>query len=320
MPRLKREIYVRQELSLRDFHRIRNKVLVLHDKGGLGDALMIRMLARNIKRCAPGCHLAVACLPEYIEAVSDHPMIDEVVDSRTAVKSEYIAIFNTCVSVADRYENMHAPHYTDHRSDIWGMACGIEMQTHSMDIVLDEVLRSRTAKHMERYRVPNKPLVGLAPISKMAKKTLLPQHLSAIRRRLSDCGLVALHNKPSPECERAGIPVVGGGSMKEWMCQIDAMDYVISVDTAAFHLAGGLGKPLCGIFTFANGKVYGKYYDFVLVQKHRDNGDWDCGPCFKFGECKKSKHNLKPCLTELTGEEIVRGIDKMFEKWSYKTA
>jgi len=45
-------------------------------------------------------------------------------------------------------------------------------------------------------------------------------------------------------------------------------------------LAGGLGKPLCGIFTFADGKIYGKHYDFVLVQKHRDNGNWNCGSCF----------------------------------------
>jgi ADP-heptose:LPS heptosyltransferase len=97
------------------------------------------------------------------------------------------------------------------------------------------------------------------------------------------------------------------------------MDYMITVDTAAFHLAGGLRKPLCGIFTFADGKVYGKHYDFTLVQKHRDNGNWECGPCFKFGNCIKSRKQLKPCLTEITETEIISGIDEMFKKWPFKS-
>jgi ADP-heptose:LPS heptosyltransferase len=96
---------------------------------------------------------------------------------------------------------------------------------------------------------------------------------------------------------------------------IEAADYVVSVDSAAFHCAGGLGKPLTGIFTYCDGKVYGKYYDFVLVQKHRDNGDWPCGPCFHWPSCPKSKEMLKPCLTELTPDILADGLERMFQKW-----
>jgi hypothetical protein len=80
-------------------------------------------------------------------------------------------------------------------------------------------------------------------------------------------------------------------------------------------LAGELKKPLVGVFTFADGKVYGRYYDFVLVQKHRDNGDWDCGPCYNWGNCTKTEKVPKPCLTEITAEMIIEGVDKMFDKW-----
>jgi ADP-heptose:LPS heptosyltransferase len=102
------------------------------------------------------------------------------------------------------------------------------------------------------------------------------------------------------------------------MSIIAAADYVISVDTAAFHLAGGLGKPLTGIFAWSDGKVYGKYFDFILVQKHRDNGNWDCGPCFKFNSCPKSREARKPCI-EFSVDEIYSGIEKMLEKWPSAT-
>ena len=69
------------------------------------------------------------------------------------------------------------------------------------------------------------------------------------------------------------------------------------------------------MFSFTDGKVYGKYYDFVLVQKHRDNGDWECGPCFNLTLCPKTQSFPKPCLTELTSEDIIQGLLKAQKKW-----
>jgi hypothetical protein len=77
-----------------------------------------------------------------------------------------------------------------------------------------------------------------------------------------------------------------------------------------------MGKPLVGVFTFADGTVYGRYFDFVLVQKHRNNDpEWTCGPCYNWGACPKTKSNPKPCLTEITVEMLLEGVDKMLEKW-----
>jgi hypothetical protein len=65
------------------------------------------------------------------------------------------------------------------------------------------------------------------------------------------------------------------------------------------------------IFTFADGKIYGKYYPtMTLVQLHKDDGDWDCGPCYTFEKCPKCTSTIKPCLTELTAERIQQGIKK----------
>jgi hypothetical protein len=107
-------------------------------------------------------------------------------------------------------------------------------------------------------------------------------------------------------------PCILTGSYYDFIHMVAAADYIISVDTAAFHLAGGLKKKLMGIFTYADGKAYGKHFNFTLVQKHRDHGNWDCGPCFTFAMCPKSIANLKPCLLELTKDEFIQGIKCLF--------
>jgi ADP-heptose:LPS heptosyltransferase len=313
---IKKEKIETKKLSLKDFYKKRNKILLWHDKGGLGDVLMQRMMFRDFKNIIPDAELIFACLPEYMDAAKDHPCISKVIDSRTVNLEDYSITYNTCVSIADRYENINAPFCDQHRSDIWAKYCGIELQNHEMDFVLCEKEIKKARKNLEFLTEKKGPLVLFAPVSKMAVKSLLDwqikEVIACVNEIKPDSEIIGIHNKNIP-----GIKGVYNASIEEWMYYIAAADYVISVDTATFHMAGGLKKPLVGIFTFADGKAYGKHFDFVLVQKHRDNGNWECGPCFKFASCPKCNKALKPCLTELSKEELRQGIFEMFEKWAF---
>lgn len=279
---------------------------------------MQRMIFADFKKTCPEADLIFACLPEYMDAAKDHPCISEVIDSRKVNISDYINHYNTCVSIADRYEHLNAPFCLDHRADIWAKYCGVNLTEHEMKFRLDPVILDYCKNKLQKITLDeNKPTILFSPISKMAVKTLMSHQIEAVVESTKDCNLLGLHNKEITDLTRLGIPGIYDASLKEWMSYIEIADYVISVDTAAFHMAGGLKKPLLGIFTFANGKVYGKHFDFILVQKHRDINNWDCGPCFKFGDCPKSNKPQKPCLTELTVGEIKNGIKSMFEKWTY---
>jgi ADP-heptose:LPS heptosyltransferase len=273
---------------------------------------MQRMMIEDFKRIMPEAEITFACLPEYRPAAENHPFIDKVENANTVQPQEYIMCYNTCVTVADRYENKMAPYCHEHRADIWAAYCGLELTKHEMHLNLPQEQKDAGRKRMEKFRKPGTPLVAFAPVSKMTVKTLEKWQIDVILDELSGCSVVALHNKKIDN-----IQGIYDSNLWEWMGCIDAADYVISVDTAAFHLAGGLKKPLVGIFTFADGKVYGKHFDFVLVQKHRDNGNWPCGPCFKFGDCPKCKKQPKPCLTELTEDEFRQGIKTMFRRWPW---
>jgi len=318
MGSLNKNTYNPKPISIKDFYQKRNKILVWHDKGGLGDVYMHRMVFDDFKNIVPDAEFVFACLPEYIDAAVDHPCISEVVDSRTVNPQDYICHYNTCVTIADRYEHVRAPFCLDHRSDIWAKYCGVELKTHDMNFNLDPKIQDKVNKELDKYRQDGKALIGFAPVSKMITKTLLPHQLEAIAEATKDHVLLAFHKEELPSLKKMNIQTISKVSLKELACYFQQMNYVIAVDTAAFHLAGGLKKPLMGIFTFADGKAYGKHFDFILVQKHRDNGNWDCGPCFKFGDCPKCRKPQKPCLTELSKEELQDGVRKMFERWPFE--
>jgi hypothetical protein len=316
MPRFVKPRHKPAILSLRDFYNLRNKVLIYRNLGGLGDILMHRMMFEDFKNINPEMKLIFACPPQYHDAVKDHPYIDEVLDCNHVVMSDYVMAYNTS-SACTRHEIAAAPLSDKHRSDIWANHCGVELQNHNMHIRLSEDELDYGRKWVKKINTEDKPTVVFCPISAMRSKNLQPFQMTGIVKGLREMGyfVYSIHNTPIPELEELNVPVIFGQKTRQWMGIIMAADYALTVDTAAFHFAGGMGKPLTGVFTWADGKVYGKYFDFVLVQKHRDNGDWPCGPCYTWLHCPLSKDRLKPCLTKISPEMVLDGCRKMFAKW-----
>jgi ADP-heptose:LPS heptosyltransferase len=305
------------DMSIREFAGKRNTVLIVRNTGGLGDILMHRMMFEDFKLIMPDCKIHFACPKVYHPALIDHPLIDEILDSETVDKSKYIISYNTSTACT-RYEMGKAPLSGLHRSDIWAAHCGVSLTRHDMHLRLTSEEQKWGKDRIDSYRKAGEPVVGIAPVSAMDKKNLTDEQLGGLLDGLAERGLTpfGLHTNPILGFSRRDIPVAYRVSVREWMSLIAATDYMISVDTAAFHCAGGIGVPLTGIFTFADGKVYGKYFDFELVQRHRDDDPtWTCGPCYNWCNCPKTKAALKPCLTEITSEMILKSVDKMLKRW-----
>jgi ADP-heptose:LPS heptosyltransferase len=303
------------DISLREFYEKRNQILIFRATGGLGDILVHRMIFEDLKKTAPDTQIIFACPEKFHDAVRDHPYIDELVDSTKIDANDYLIMHNTS-NACCRYEVNMAPLSGKNRSDIWANHCGVSLKNHNMHIKLEDEVIEKARQNIAKARNTAGHSILFTPISAMLNKNLTPAQMEAVVKGLRKKGLFvwSSHTTPIPELARLKVPVLQG-SIRTWMGYVYNADYVLTVDTAGFHMAGGLGKPMTAVFTFTDGKVYGRWYkNWVLVQKHRDDGDWDCGPCYNWPDCPRSKKNPKPCLSEITPQMILKGVDEMLKR------
>jgi ADP-heptose:LPS heptosyltransferase len=306
-------------ISLKNYHERRNKILIKRRAGGFGDILMQRMMFEDFSKIFPGIELTFSCPFQYIEMAKNHPFVN-VISLDSINEDEYGAVYD--ITTACRvHEARYGSRNPYHRSDIWAAHCGIILQNHNMHLKSNEEMKQRCKEILNYYNPDKKPTVILATKSTNddfgMNKSLTENQIEELAASLKNQGyfVYTIHKEHQTIYENLGINQFVSIDLQAWIAFVDISDYIISIDSATFHIAGGLKKPLVGIFTFTDGKVYGKYYDFILVQKHRDNGNWPCGPCFNIGFCPKTKDFFKPCLTELTSSDILKGFAEATTRW-----
>jgi len=286
--------------------------------GGLGDILMHRMMFEDFKNMNPEMELIFACPYQFHDAVKDHPFIDKVIDSRHLDVHDFNMVYNT-TNCCSRYEMGMAPLADKHRSDIWANHCGVELKNHNMHLSFSDEELEEGLKLVESVRNQAGPRVLFCTKSAMQSKNLIEGQIVDTVRALKDlgCFVYSTHIYPIDELDAIGVPVLHNLKIRQWMTAIMAADYVISVDSAVFHFAGGVGKPVTGIFTWADGQIYGKHYPTkTIVQFHRDtHPEWKCGPCYAWPECPFTSGALKPCLTRLNANMIMKGVKEMMTKY-----
>jgi ADP-heptose:LPS heptosyltransferase len=302
-------------LSLGEFADKRNQILIQRNVGGLGDIFMHRMMFEDFKRIMPAAQIHFACPRQYHDALTDHPFIDKILDSATVDRFQYIVSYNT-TTACGRYELRMYPFSGLNRSDIWAQYCGVHLTNHNMHIRMTPEELAWGRDKLEQNRDRPGPIVLMTPVSAMDNKNLLYHQTEGTVKGLWERGncVIGLHYNPLPHFTKLHAPCIYKLSLRQWMSVIAAADYVVSVDTAAFHCAGGMGKPLTGIFTFANAETYGRYYkNSELVQGPCPAG---YNGCYDWGRCPVTKSNPKPCLTNITPLSILSAFDRLVSRFT----
>jgi ADP-heptose:LPS heptosyltransferase len=304
------------DMSIRDFYDKRNKILIIRDGGGVGDILMLRMMLQDFKDLMPEAEIVIATTPNYFTMIEDHPAVSKVVNSRELDENQYLISYNV-TSACIRYETKIAPRADLHRSDIWAAHCGVELKNHDMHLKVSQDLKQFAVKLFASLGIQKRPLVAFSPSSSMLSKDLGAEQINAIVDgvRALGCEIFILNKTMIPG---ANCPQANSMSLSQWLACVEQSDYVITVDTGTFHAANGFQKPTVAIYGWADGNVYGKYHERMeLVQRHRDHIPGWCGPCFNWNNCPKCPDNnkRKPCMTELTGEEICEALARLIQRY-----
>ena len=305
-------------LSIKRFNEIRNNILVIRHLGGIGDIVMHRYIFESLKKVDEDITITFACPKEFHDFLEGHPYIDNLVDSNTINYADYIISFDT-TRCCLRTEYSTSPKVTMNRPDIWAQHCGIKIDNYDMYFDLTDDQKKWGKDKIEEIRNGvYGPSILLSPLSVSMDRSFTNDQIRMMVKNLRKMGyfVFGTHHLPVLVFEELDVPLLKKLPPKNWISIINAADYVVTVDTGTFHIAGGLKKPMTAMFTWTDGKVRGNHYDFILMQNHRDDG-WICGPCWV--PCKRCEGPYKPCCTELSEDMIMTSINKMLKKWPYQT-
>ena len=304
-----------KEVSLKDFYDKRNKILIIRSCGGLGDILMHRMIFEDFKISMPEAEIHFACPKYYHDALSDHPFIDKILDINDFDKNDYLISYNTSTACG-RMEVKLSPSYGPHRSDIWANHCGLTLTKHNMHINLSESEINQAKKIIEENNIFGKSKVAICPVSSMRHKNLTEPVLVGLYQKLKENNFnpFCLNDCPINECYKNDIPLIEEKKIRIWMAILYLSDYVITVDTASLHLAGGLNKPTVGIFTFANGETYSKYYENTEIVQ--GGCPFNFNGCYNWGSCPEFNDSiLLPCCKNLNFMQIFNKFTNLLERF-----
>lgn len=128
------------------------------------------------------------------------------------------------------------------------------------------------------------------------------------------------------EREKNYMPLSGAtkDDRRLWAAMIGAMDLLVTVDSAAMHIAAALDVPLVGLFSTVPGWTRMRYYRNAVAI----DSSYPCAPCFRIGmECGRSvptpgvdwvpsmnirgKNETYPCLASISVEEVMAGVEEV---------
>lgn len=321
--RINQKEIIQKKLSIEDLLIKKNKILILRKWGGVGDIINTRPLFKNIKNYYPDLNITYALPSQYFCLVKDLPYIDEIKDYKKVDINKYgyvVDISSDCGS----YENIKAPNVDKHRTEIWSeISMGLKIKKPVWKFNLDKSLLDECSYNLKfKYEYNEKIKIAIFPRSASTSKDLPNNTLFELINlfKLDNLKPCIIDNAKS--ISNLDVPFIHDINLNEFVHMTYLFDYIISVDTGAFHLASAHNIPTVGIFAWTDSKILSKYHKKVeLVQKHRDNpnGLSHC-PCWNWTtcECRKTSRIPLKCMELINSNEIYEAFKKLKERFPKK--
>ncbi len=302
-------------------NKIKNRIVIKRDYGGLGDIVNVRPLLKTIKTLYPNKHITCAIPRIYKDILNDSIYIDEIIDISSLDLNNYESIIEFGGGVCSRYERSKKPFCDKHRSEIYAeILLDIKLIDHDYHFKLNNNIKKECIhilQNIYNYNINQEKKVCIFPRSTDSDRSITNDVTDKLISMLKKDGYnpCIIHNKNNIQSNK--VPVINKLSLKQLLHIITIFDYAISVDTGPFHLCGALDISTLGIFGWTDAKILGKYHKkFTYVQKHRDDKNGlECCPCWDRNSCKYKKINEKysslHCMDIISSEEIYKKFQEL---------
>jgi ADP-heptose:LPS heptosyltransferase len=140
----------------------------------------------------------------------------------------------------------------------------------------------------------------------------LPDIVEGLRNR--GYFVFTIHSERQAEFDRLGVEQFTSIHPQAWISLVSLADYVITIDTATLHIAGGLKKPTVAVFAFTPSLPYIKYY--TNIEPIQGPCPWGYQGCFTtYIHCKKKDAEPFPCQAGLVSSDILASFDRLVRKF-----
>lgn len=293
--------------SLLNFSLAKNNVLIKRKTGGFGDILMHRMLFEDLKEQFPELDFTFACPRPFIRMMENHPFV-KALPLDLLDESKYAVIYDT-TTACRVHELKHLSDNNKHRSDIWAEYLGIKLTKHNMHLKVKEDAKIRCNEFKSKndnkivflsmHSVPN----DYGDHKKIEDQTLQDFVMYLHSQNFI---LVSAHHEIVDIYKNLPVIQYTALDYDYWIALVDMADYIITIDSATLHIAGGLNKKTLGIFAVTKGNVYAKYYENTLIlQGHCPFGK---SGCFNYLYCPEKE---LPCQKNITLDILINNFNKL---------
>jgi hypothetical protein len=260
------------------------QLLIIRKYGGLGDILISSMLFPALAAQYPDVRVAYAVPMQF------HPLFEgsglrlvayegiwggqDAGSHSGSVRAEILEQYDLIEDISipcHIWENFFVAHggidgdghglRWRNRLDMWSRWFGLQVETARTNIVIRDDERSAARRRLQQTAGTGRPICLLAPFAYNRTKSFPWFAPLAARLEAEGYAVILLHNRRVPH----RLPTLFDLSLRQMGAACAAADLIVSVDTAAYHWGGILGRPTVGIFNVNNGAAYAKYYPTATI-------------------------------------------------------
>lgn len=254
------------------------RLLIIRKYGGLGDILISSMIFPMLADQYPDIRVSYACPLRY------HPLFQrsglhlvpyetiwsgrDIEHHRGSVRPEILDRYDLVEDISipcHIWENFFVAYggidggnglRWRNRLDMWARWFGLRVANPRTNIVIRGEEKAAARRLLTQAVRSDRPVCVIAPWSVNRRKNY-PWFERIADVLVKDGWAPALlHDRRFP----VGLPMLTGLSYRVMGAVCAIADLIVSVDTAAFHWGGILGRPTIGIFNINDGAAYCRYY------------------------------------------------------------